>query len=56
MLTGGEPTHLGTHLGNRSTYLALAGLSYISLYICSKTLAMCVKSGTVSFWIGPKLT
>ena len=36
------------------TYLAFAGFSRISLYIWSKMLLMCWKSGTVNFWIGPK--
>lgn len=36
------------------TYLAFAGLSRLSCYICSYTFVMCWKSGTVSFWMGPR--
>ena len=35
-------------------YLFLFGFSKISFYICSYWLLMCWKSGTVSFWIGPR--
>ena len=38
------------------TYRALEGLSSSSLCIYSYTLVMCWKSGTVSFWIGPRET